>query len=77
MKPLRRKSAGLLAVTLVSVGTLGLGLWGPAGFDLIEQPWAALMALSRALSAAAVLDILYRLTATSKSPRPVLVPVRV
>ncbi len=76
MKPLRRNPAGLLAVMLISVGGLGLGLLGPAGFDLIKEPFEMLMVFSRVLSAAAVLDILYRLT-TAKTRRLVLVPVRV
>lgn len=73
MKPLRKNPAGLLAVMLISVGGLGLGLLGPAGFDLIKEPLEVL----RALSAVAVLSILYRSTMTAKTPKPVLVPVRV
>ncbi len=77
MKALRKNSAGILAVTLASVAALGLGLLGPPGFDLIKEPLATLMVFSRVLSSIAVMGILYRLTATSKSPRPVLVSVRV
>ena len=76
MKALPRRSAGILAVTLASGGALGLGLLGPAGFDLIKEPFETLMVFSRGLSSIAVMGILHRLTA-SKNPRPVLVPVRV
>ncbi len=72
MKALRRNPAGLLAVVLISVGGLGLGLLGPAGLNLIKEPFEVL----RALSAVAVLSILFRST-TAKTPKPVLVPVRV
>ncbi len=71
MKALRRNPAGLLAVMLISVG--GLGLLGPAGLNLIKEPFEVL----RALSAVAVLSILFRSTTTAKTPKPVLVPVRV
>jgi uncharacterized membrane protein YuzA (DUF378 family) len=77
MKVLRRNPAGILAVTLVSAGTLGLGLLGPAGFDLIKDPFEVLLVFNRVLSSIVVMGILYRLTRTSPSPQPVLVPVRV
>jgi len=76
MKTLRRHSASILTVTLVWAGALGLGLSGPAGFGLLQEPFEALMVFSRVLSSIAVTGMLYRLT-MSKSPRPVLVPVRV
>jgi uncharacterized membrane protein YuzA (DUF378 family) len=76
MKVLRRNSAGILAGTLVSAGALGLGLLGPVGFDLIKEPFEALLVFSRAVSSIAVMSILYR-SAMPRSPRPVLVPVRV
>ncbi len=77
MKALRRNPAEVLAVTLASVGALGWGLLGPAGFDLIQEPFGSLLVISRALSSIAVLGILYRLTTSTKSPKPILVPVRV
>lgn len=73
MKALRRNPAGLLAVMLISAGGLGLGILGPAGFNLIKEPLEVL----RALSAVAALSILYRSTTAAKMPTPALVPVRV
>ncbi len=76
MKALRRNPTRILAAALVSAGAMGLGLLGSTGVDPIGEPFEAVMVFSRALSSTAVIGILYRL-ATPKSPRPVLVPVRV
>jgi len=59
MKASRRNPADILAIALLSVGALSLGLLSLGRSDLVSEPFGSLLVLSRSVSAAATLGLLY------------------